>query len=155
MKKRYSPCSRESGFTLIELMIVVGMLGVLASVAFSSYQDYVTQGRITKVNAHFVTATKFVRWHFASAQVRVSQGLNPNPAVPDTAAAWIPLLNPDAVLAPGGGDAYVTGTGDNDTGAIGIQVAGTWANFDSVVTITRPAFAGAPAASAQIVLTRL
>ncbi len=146
---------RESGFSLIELMIVVAMLGILASVALNSYQEYVTQGNVTRMNTNYKTAVKFVRWHFASAQVRVSQGLNPNPAVPDAALGWVPLLNPDNSLAPGGGNAYVAGTGNSVTGAVGIQVSGTWSNFDSVVTITRPAYFGAPLTSTQIVLTEL
>lgn len=34
------------GFTLIEVMIVVVIVAILASVAYPSYQDYVTRGRI-------------------------------------------------------------------------------------------------------------
>ena len=37
----------ESGFTLIELMIVVGIVAILASIALPSYNDYITRGRIT------------------------------------------------------------------------------------------------------------
>ncbi|MDQ7989468.1 MAG: type IV pilin protein [Candidatus Dactylopiibacterium sp.] len=49
----------DSGFTLIELMIVVAIVAILASIAYPSYSQYIVRGRLTdgqKVLASYALA---------------------------------------------------------------------------------------------------
>ncbi|HQQ61978.1 MAG TPA: pilin [Pseudomonadales bacterium] len=79
----------QQGFTLIELMIVVAIVGILAAIALPAYQDYTVRSRVSEALLMGDAAKTTVAENAVNGQSTFNAGWNPPTSTENVASVSI------------------------------------------------------------------
>lgn len=92
-QKRFSS---QKGFTLVEIMIVIAIIGILASIAIPSYQDYVTKAQLVDATNAMSSMRARLEQHFQDNRTYATSGTFTTPCASQTAGKFNITCAPSA-----------------------------------------------------------
>jgi type IV pilus assembly protein PilA len=126
---------KQQGFTLIELMIVVAIIGILAAVALPAYQDYTARAKASELMLAASTARTCI-----SEKAQVGRSPDDCDATTSTAAVGTKTLSKYVKSVDVDGAGLVTATGASDL--LGLTIKLTPQNGDTAKAAVADDFNG-------------
>ncbi len=127
--------SMQKGFTLIELMIVVAIIGILAAVALPAYQDYTVRAKVSEVVLAAASAKTAVA---ESAQVNSTMPLSASLVVDTQASKWVSSVTYTYDTASTGHITVFTSAADTKINGVTVLMNGELKSNGQVVWECRP-----------------
>jgi type IV pilus assembly protein PilA len=120
--------SMQKGFTLIELMIVVAIIGILAAVALPAYQDYTVRAKVSEI----ILAASSAKVAVAEA-AQVGGSMGAIGSVATQTSKYVASVS--YTFSPDGSNGVIVavGQGDSKIQDKGVQFAGVLENNGQVI----------------------
>jgi type IV pilus assembly protein PilA len=108
----------QQGFTLIELMIVVAIIGILAAVALPAYQDYTKKAKVSEV----ILAA-------STCRTSITEAVQTSSSLPSAADSW-------GCESSTSTSKYVASISTSAAGVITVTSQGLGTGVDGTITLT-------------------
>jgi type IV pilus assembly protein PilE len=82
--EQYQRLHRESGFTLIELMITVAIVGILAAIALPSYLEHIKRAHRADAKTALLNDAQFLERNFTESNLYNKTAANADVTLPET-----------------------------------------------------------------------